>query len=104
MDEEKLERRLKVAVGVMLLAIACMTGLTLGSAIERGSAADEVRVSTSGMAPGMPLDAIQYQSPTWMPDAKQVFEVVDRTNGSSWWVLKTNDDQWVALPIERSAS
>lgn len=47
---------------------------------------------------GMPLDAISYDAPAWMPGCCRSYRVYDRTNGEQWWLLVMNDG-YVVLPI-----
>lgn len=56
-------------------------------------------------ADGMPLDAIEYDPPAWMPDCYGAYRVYDRTNGRQWWVLMmhhmgASNYDCVVLPME----
>ena len=54
-------------------------------------------------ANGMPLDAISYDPPAWLPECYKAYRIYDRTNGQQWWVLAIDDygvgTDWVVLPI-----
>lgn len=47
---------------------------------------------------GMPLDAISYDPPVWMPNCCKAYRIYDRTNGEQWWVLVMGNG-YVVLPI-----
>ena len=51
----------------------------------------------------MPLDAIEYDPPAWLPGCCETYRVYDRTNGQQWWVLAIQngkfDMSYVVLPI-----
>ncbi len=100
MREDSLRKVLVILIALMVCFIAFM----LGSISEQNRIDQIVAESTSGsVANGMPLDAIQYAAPTWMPDARQVFEVKDRKSNAKWWVMRTSGDKWLVLPIEGSS-
>ena len=52
---------------------------------------------------GMPLDAISYDTPAWMPGCYEAYRIYDRANGQQWWVLAIQngkyDTSYVVLPI-----
>jgi hypothetical protein len=58
-------------------------------------------------ANGMPLDAIEYDPPAWMPWCGRAYRVCDRTTGDEWWLLVMEnqgmhgqqDVSYVVLPI-----
>ncbi len=104
-DGREMTRYVLVALTYVAVVIltAIITNAVASDHTTTGKAVEDAQAEVEE-APGMPLDAVQYQSPAWMPDAKQVFEVVDRINGMSWWVIRTSDDQWVTLPIGRRDS
>jgi hypothetical protein len=49
-------------------------------------------------ANGMPLDAISYDPPAWMPSCYKAYRIYDRTSGQQWWVLVMGNG-YVVLPI-----
>ncbi len=95
---------LALAMAILVLCVVAVSILfayaLTGGASESGSAAADVET-----APGMPLDAVQYAAPSWSPDARQCFCVVDRISGCSWWVIQVpgygeGEWEWLVLPIE----
>ena len=48
---------------------------------------------------GMPLDAISYDPPAWMPTCENAYKICDRTTDDSWWLLRMTSGQYVVLPI-----
>lgn len=58
-------------------------------------------------ANGMPLDAIEYDPPAWIPWCGRAYMVCDRTSGQQWWLLVMEnqdmhghrDASYVVLPI-----
>lgn len=101
MTYEKREKVWQVieTVGYMLMGVLLALAMY---AIGRKTAEQQALADTQSVeqvANGMPLDAIQYPAPSWMPDARQVFEVTDRKNNAKWWVIQTADQQWITLQI-----
>lgn len=62
-------------------------------------------------ANGMPLDAIEYDPPAWIPWCGRAYMVCDRMSGQQWWLLVMEnqdmhgrrDASYVVLPIGGSA-
>ncbi len=106
-DAEHADEQATDKTKYVLVALAYVAAIVLTAIITHAVSTDhsktgqavEDQLKSVDEAPGMPLDAIQYQNPAWMPDAKQVFEVTDRVSNASWWVIRTSNDQWVTLPI-----
>ncbi len=88
------------AVAVLLVTVAILVAVALElREMELDNGSQQAIAAVSGN--GMPLDAVQYDAPEWMPEAKQVFRVVDRQSGCSWWVIDmTYHNQWLVLPVE----
>ena len=93
------------AVAVTFGIIAVFGTLwTLGVGAHKGDA--DARAATAGQTEhenGMPLDAISYDPPAWMPGCYEAYRIYDRTNGQQWWVLVMQngkyDANYVVLPI-----
>ncbi len=99
-EYDKTEARIRKVLITIIAICMCAACYMLGSIVERGHMDKEaVENENVVMANGMPLDAVQYAAPSWMPDARQVFRVTDRSSHACWWVIRTSDDKWIAMQI-----
>mgnify|MGYP007122037843 CR=1 FL=1 len=99
------------ALAIMVIVVAaCVLALCGCVPIEDVDAAmlpPEETVATEH-ANGMPLDAIEYDPPAWMPWCGRAYRVCDRTTGDEWWLLVMesqdmhgrHDVSYVVLPID----
>ena len=58
---------------------------------------DTAEANTIKSANGMPLDAISYDPPEWMPNCCKVYRFYDRASGQQWWVMEMGNG-YVVLP------
>lgn len=99
MDEDRAGGWVAFLIAAIVIA-ACVLALCACVPIEDAPAAmlppDET-VATEH-ANGMPLDAIAYDAPEWMPECYAAYRVYDRTNGEQWWLLVMGNG-YAVLPI-----
>lgn len=96
--QDKVREVLAIGCYLLLIVVFAVSAYLIGrNTTEKQALADAQGIEQR--TSGMPLDAIQYPAPAWMPDARQVFEVADRKSNVKWWVIRTADQQWITLPI-----
>jgi hypothetical protein len=81
-----------------IVIAACVLALC---GCDRASAEAMPDERTTEHAPGMPLDAIAYGAPEWMPECYAAYRVYDRTNGEQWWLLVMGNG-YAVLPIDEA--
>ena len=99
MDEDRAGGWLAFLIAAIAIA-ACVMALCGCVPIEDVDAAmlPPEQAEATEHANGMPLDAISYDAPEWMPGCYEAYRVYDRTNGEQWWVLVMGNG-YVVLPI-----
>ena len=88
-----------IAAIVIAACVLALCGCVPIEDVEAEMLPPEQTEQTTEHAPGMPLDAISYDPPAWMPSCEEAYRVYDRTNGQQWWVLVMWQD-YVVLPID----
>lgn len=88
-----------VAVACTLALCACVPIEDTDAAMLPPEQTGQARELATEHTDGMPLDAISYDPPAWMPVCEDVYRVYDRTNGRQWWLLRMTSGQYVVLPI-----
>lgn len=93
----------------LLLAVAVAVAVILlcGCLPVEDAPAEVLPPEQAEHAPGMPLDAIEYDPPAWMPWCGRAYKVCDRTTGDEWWLLVMEnqdmtgrrDVSYVVLPV-----
>lgn len=90
-----------VAVAVILLC-GCLPVEDAPAASGHDEVAAVERVPREN---GMPLDAIEYDPPAWMPWCGRAYMVCDRKSGQQWWLLvmenRGMDVSYVVLPLNK---
>ena len=102
-DGRLVEKAAKLVIAVVSVALA--TILLCGCVpVEDAPAAmlPPDNVNATEHANGMPLDAISYDPPAWMPTCESVYMICDRTTGERWWLLRMTSGQYVELPPKGS--
>ena len=87
-----------IALACICIAIACGTAACASEVQERTEQVTQAERERTRRG-GCPLDAIEYDTPVFMPDCVSCMRVTDRLSGESWWVLETAKYGRVVLPI-----
>ena len=87
-----------IAIACICIAIACGTAACASEVQERTEQITQAEREKTRRN-GCPLDAIEYDTPVFMPDCVSCMRVTDRLSGESWWVLETAKCGRVVLPI-----
>ncbi len=87
-----------IALACVCLAIACGTAACTTEVQERNDAIVQAERERTRRG-GCPLDAIEYDTPVFLPECVRCLRVTDRLTGESWWVLDTAKYGWMVLPI-----
>ena len=87
-----------IAMACICIAIACGTAACTSEVQERTEQVTQAERERTRRN-GCPLDAIEYDTPVFMPDCVSCLRVTDRLSGESWWVLATAKHGWIVLPI-----
>lgn len=108
-DGHLVEMVAKLVIAAVSAALAAI--LISGCVPVEDAPAEMLPPEETEHANGMPLDAIEYDPPAWIPWCGRAYMVCDRMSGQQWWLLvMANQDMhgekdvsYVVLPIGGSA-
>lgn len=88
-----------IIAAIIAATVFALCGCVPVEDVDAAMLPPEQAEQTTEHAPGMPLDAISYDPPAWMPSCYKAYRIYDRTSGQQWWVLVMWQD-YIVLPID----